>query len=47
MRKDFVFIGLVLVISAIYSYFKGYIENGIGLIMTATGSYIAATGFFF
>lgn len=47
MRKDFIFIGFVLIISAIFSYAKGYIESGIGLIMTIAGAYIGATGFLF
>lgn len=47
MRKDFVFIGALLVCSGIFSYFKGYIDTGIAFIMTTSGGYIGGTGLFF
>jgi len=47
MSKDFIFIGILLVCSGIFSYFKGYIDTGIAFIMTTTGGYILATGLFF
>ena len=45
-RIDLLLIGLLLVISAIFSYFKGYIELGIELIMVISGGYLIASGFF-
>lgn len=45
-RVDLFLIGLLLVIAAIISYFKGYIELGIELIMVISGGYLIASGFF-
>lgn len=45
-RIDLLLIGLILVISAIFSCFKGYIELGIELIMVISGGYLIASAFF-
>ncbi|WP_373893286.1 hypothetical protein ACUL41_06215 [Virgibacillus natechei] len=45
-RMDLLVIGLLLLVSSIFSYFKGYIDTGIGLIMVISGSYLVASGIF-
>lgn len=43
-RIDLLFIGLLLIVSSIFSYFKGYIDVGIGYIMIIPGAYLTASG---
>lgn len=45
-RLDLLLIGLLLVISSIFSYYKGYIDTGLGLIMIIPGAYLVGCGIF-
>lgn len=45
-RLDLLFIGLLLIVSSIFSYFKGYIDVGIGYIMIIPGAYLFGAGIF-
>ncbi|WP_066195183.1 hypothetical protein [Gracilibacillus timonensis] len=45
-RIDLLLIGLLLIVSSIFSYFQGYIEIGLGFIIIIPGAYLVGCGIF-